>query len=168
MPFGASSGIVIRALFGRIYWFNSQGSMRDGLRILLGRLIAVLGALETFALRTAALPCLAYTHFQPAQLTTVGKRATLWMQDFGLDVEEIAHRLESLRFRGCQGTTGTQAAFLELFQGDHDKVRELERRVTAKLGFQEQFAVTGQTYPRKADSMVARRPQSPLPKVSKR
>ncbi len=128
--------------------------MRDGLRLLLGRLIAVLGALETFAGRTAALPCLAYTHFQPAQLTTVGKRATLWMQDFGLDVEELAHRLDSLRLRGCQGTTGTQAAFLELFQGDHDKVRELERRVTAKLGFRDQFAVTGQTYPRKADSMV--------------
>jgi adenylosuccinate lyase len=128
--------------------------MRDGLRLLLGRLIAVLGALETFATRTAALPCLAYTHFQPAQLTTVGKRATLWMQDFALDVEELGHRLESLRFRGCQGTTGTQAAFLQLFQGDHDKVRELERRVTAKLGFREQYAVTGQTYPRKADSMV--------------
>jgi adenylosuccinate lyase len=128
--------------------------MRDGLRLLLGRVIAVLGALETFAMRTAALPCLAYTHFQPAQLTTVGKRATLWMQDFGLDVEELCHRLESLRFRGCQGTTGTQAAFLQLFNGDHDKVRELERRVTAKLGFGEQFAVTGQTYPRKADSMA--------------
>jgi adenylosuccinate lyase len=128
--------------------------MREGLRLLLGRLIAVLGALETFAERTAALPCLAYTHFQPAQLTTVGKRATLWMQDFGLDVEELCHRLESLRFRGCQGTTGTQAAFLQLFNGDHDNVRELERRVTAKLGFREQFAVTGQTYPRKTDSMV--------------
>src|SRR5262245_61646322 len=128
--------------------------MREGLRLLLGRLVAVEGALETFAVRTAALPCLAYNHFQPAQLTTVGKRATLWMQDFGLDVEEIAHRLESLRFRGCQGTTGTQAAFLELFGGDHAKVRELERRVTAKLGFREQFAVTGQTYPRKTDSTV--------------
>jgi adenylosuccinate lyase len=128
--------------------------MRDGLRLLLGRLIAVLGALETFAARTAALPCLAYTHFQPAQLTTAGKRATLWMQDFGLDVEELCYRLESLRFRGCQGTTGTQAAFLQLFAGDHDKVRELERRVTDKLGFRAQFAVTGQTYPRKTDSMV--------------
>ena len=76
------------------------------------------------------------------------------MQDFALDVEEIAHRLEALRFRGCKGTTGTQASFLELFGGDHAKVRELERRVTAKLGFREQFAVTGQTYPRKIDSMV--------------
>src|SRR6478752_6690479 len=128
--------------------------MRDGLRLLLGRLIAVLSALEGFASRTADLPCLAYTHFQPAQLTTVGKRATLWMQDFALDVEEIAHRLDALRFRGCQGTTGTQAAFLELFGGDDAKVRELERRVTGKLGFRDQFAVTGQTYPRKTDSMA--------------
>jgi adenylosuccinate lyase len=128
--------------------------MREGLRLLLGRLLAVLSALEGFARRTAAVPCLAYTHFQPAQLTTVGKRTTLWMQDFALDVEEVIQRLETLRFRGCQGTTGTQASFLELFQGDHEKVRELERRVTRKLGFREQFAVTGQTYSRKADSMV--------------
>ena len=128
--------------------------MRDGLRLLLGRLIAVLSALEGFARRTADVPCLAYTHFQPAQLTTVGKHATLWMQDFALDVEELIHRLERLRFRGCQGTTGTQASFLELFGGDHEKVRELERRVTAKLGFREQVAVTGQTYPRKMDSAV--------------
>ncbi len=128
--------------------------MREGLRLLLGRLIAVLGALETFARRTAELPCLAYTHFQPAQLTTVGKRATLWMQDYALDVEEVAHQIGALRFRGCQGTTGTQASFLELFGGDHDRVRELERRVTAKLGFAEAFAVTGQTYPRKADSSI--------------
>jgi adenylosuccinate lyase len=128
--------------------------MREGLRLLLGRLLAVLSALEGFARRTATVPCLAYTHFQPAQLTTVGKRATLWMQDFALDVEEVTHRLETMRFRGCQGTTGTQASFLELFQGDHEKVRELERRVTRKLGFRDQFAVTGQTYSRKADSMV--------------
>ncbi|MGH7498989.1 MAG: lyase family protein, partial [Gemmatimonadales bacterium] len=99
--------------------------IREGLRLLLGRVIAVLSALEGFAVRNASLACLGYTHFQPAQLTTVGKRATLWMQDFALDVEEITHRLESLRFRGCQGTTGTQASFLELFRGDHDKVREL-------------------------------------------
>jgi adenylosuccinate lyase len=128
--------------------------MREGMRLLLGRLIAVLSTLEGFAARTAHLPCLAYTHFQPAQLTTVGKRATLWMQDFSLDVEELCHRIETLRFRGCQGTTGTQASFLELFEGDAAKVRELERRVTTKLGFREQFAVTGQTYPRKADSAI--------------
>ena len=128
--------------------------MRDGLRLLLGRLIAVLGALEQFASRNAALPCLAYTHFQPAQLTTVGKRATLWMQDFALDVEEICRRIETMRFRGCKGTTGTQASFLQLFGGDHEKVRELDRRVTAKLGFKESFPVTGQTYTRKLDSSV--------------
>ena len=128
--------------------------MRDGLRLLLGRLIAVLGALEQFASRTAGLPCLAYTHFQPAQLTTVGKRATLWMQDFALDVEEVCGRIETMRFRGCKGTTGTQASFLQLFGGDHEKVRELDRRVTARLGFGESFPVTGQTYTRKADSAV--------------
>jgi adenylosuccinate lyase len=128
--------------------------MREGLRLLLGRLLAVLAALETFARRHAALPCLAYTHFQPAQLTTVGKRATLWMQDFATDVEEICHRIETLRFRGCKGTTGTQASFLELFAGDHAKVRELDRLVTTRMGFPQSFAVTGQTYPRKADSVV--------------
>jgi adenylosuccinate lyase len=128
--------------------------MREGLRLLLGRLLAVLAALETFARRHAALPCLAYTHFQPAQLTTVGKRATLWMQDFAADVEEICHRIETLRFRGCKGTTGTQASFLELFGGDHEKVRELDRLVTNRMGFAHAFAVTGQTYPRKADSTV--------------
>ncbi|MGB7211471.1 MAG: adenylosuccinate lyase [Gemmatimonadales bacterium] len=128
--------------------------LRHGMKQVLGRVLALLAALEVHARRTRALPCLAYTHFQPAQLTTVGKRATLWMQDFALDVEELSRRIESLRFRGCQGTTGTQASFLELFHGDHAKVRELERRVTAKLGFAEQFAVTGQTYPRKADSQV--------------
>ena len=128
--------------------------MRDGLRLLLGRLIAVLTAMEGFARRQASLPCLAYTHFQPAQLTTVGKRATLWMQDFALDVEETCRRIESMRFRGCKGTTGTQASFLQLFGGDHEKVRELDRRVTAKLGFTEAFPVTGQTYTRKLDSSV--------------
>jgi adenylosuccinate lyase len=128
--------------------------MRDGLRLLLGRLIAVLTALERFATRQASLPCLAYTHFQPAQLTTVGKRATLWMQDFAIDVEEVSRRIETMRLRGCKGTTGTQASFLELFDGNHDKVRELDRRVSAKLGFSVSFPVTGQTYTRKADSAV--------------
>jgi adenylosuccinate lyase len=128
--------------------------MRDGLRLLLGRLVAVLGALERFATRHADLPCLAYTHFQPAQLTTVGKRATLWMQDFGLDVEEVSRRVQTLRLRGCKGTTGTQASFLELFDNDHDRVRELDRRVAAKLGFAAAFPVTGQTYTRKVDSTI--------------
>jgi adenylosuccinate lyase len=121
---------------------------------VLGRLIALLGALETFATRYAAVPCLAYTHFQPAQLTTVGKRASLWMQDFALDVEQLCHVLDSLRFHGCKGTTGTQASFLELFGGDHEKVRELDRRVAGKLGFDRTYAVSGQTYPRKVDALV--------------
>ncbi len=128
--------------------------IRDGLRLILGRLVALLGALETFARRTRALPCLAYTHFQPAQLTTVGKRATLWMQDFALDVEDLTWRLTQLRAHGCKGTTGTQASFLELFGGDDARVRELDRRIAAKLGFDGSFAVSGQTYPRKVDSQV--------------
>ena len=128
--------------------------MRDGLRILLGRLIAVLGALETFALRTAALPCLAYTHFQPAQLTTVGKRATLWMQDLVLDLMDLDYRRATLPFRGVKGTTGTQASFLQLFDGDHERVRELDRRVTAAMDFTHSLAVTGQTYTRKLDAQV--------------
>ncbi len=128
--------------------------MREGLRMVLGRLLAVLDALETFALRWRTTPCLAYTHFQPAQLTTVGKRATLWMQDLALDVEEVVRRLETFRLRGCKGTTGTQASFLELFHGDHAKVRELERRFVGRMGFDACFAVTGQTYPRKQDAQV--------------
>jgi adenylosuccinate lyase len=128
--------------------------IRDALRLILGRLIALLRALASFAAQRAGLPCLAYTHFQPAQLTTVGKRATLWAQDFGLDAEEIASRLEHLRFLGCKGTTGTQASFLELFQGDHARVRELDRRVAQRLGFERLFPVSGQTYPRKTDSGV--------------
>jgi len=128
--------------------------LREGLRLLLGRLLGVLASLERFAEAHAALPCLAYTHFQPAQLTTVGKRATLWMQDFALDVEELVHRLETVRLRGCKGTTGTQASFLELFKGDHRKVRELERRIAAKLGVPRVYPVTGQTYSRKGDSVL--------------
>ncbi len=128
--------------------------MRDGLRILLGRLIAVLEALERFARKHRALPCLAFTHFQPAQLTTVGKRTTLWMQDLATDVEEVCHRIETMRFRGCKGTTGTQASFLELFGGDHAKVRELDRRVSAYMKFATPYPVTGQTYSRKGDSVV--------------
>ena len=128
--------------------------LRDGLRLVLGRVLAVLEGLAGFAREHAALPCLAYTHFQPAQLTTVGKRATLWAQDFGLDAEEISHRLATLRFHGCKGTTGTQASFLDLFEGDDAKVRELDRALTSRMGFDGSFAVSGQTYPRKLDSMI--------------
>ena len=128
--------------------------MREGLQLLLGRVAAVLVALGKLSRRTSRMPCLAYTHFQPAQLTTVGKRVTLWMQDFILDAEELLHRLETFRFRGVKGTTGTQASFLELFGGDQDKVKELDRRVAQKLGFARVFAVTGQTYTRKLDAEV--------------
>jgi len=128
--------------------------MREGLQLLLGRLAAVLVALAKLARRERAVPCLAYTHFQPAQLTTVGKRVTLWMQEFLLDAEELLHRLEALQFRGVKGTTGTQASFLELFDGDDEKVRELDARVALKMGFTRVFPVTGQTYTRKLDAQV--------------
>ncbi len=128
--------------------------MREGLTLLVGRVAAVLVALSHTARRHRALPCLAYTHFQPAQLTTVGKRAALWMQEFLLDAEELLHRTESLQFRGVKGTTGTQASFLELFDGDHEKVRDLDARVSAKLGFPKVFSITGQTYTRKQDAQL--------------
>ena len=128
--------------------------MRDGLALLLGRIAAVLVALAKLARRARALPCLAYTHFQPAQLTTVGKRVTLWIQEFLLDAEEVLGRLATLQFRGVKGTTGTQASFLELFDGDDDKVRELDTRVALKMGFTRVFPVTGQTYPRKLDAQI--------------
>ncbi len=128
--------------------------MREGLQLLLGRVAAVLVALGKLARRHRALPCLAYTHFQPAQLTTVGKRVTLWMQEFALDAEELLHRIATMRFRGVKGTTGTQASFLELFDGDDAKVRELDLRVSRQMGFPEVFAVTGQTYTRKLDAQT--------------
>src|SRR5438876_7735755 len=103
--------------------------MREGLELLLGRLAAVLVATSKLARRYRALPCLPYTHFQPAQLTTVGKRITLWMQELLLDAAEVLHRLDTLQFRGVKGTTGTQASFLELFDGGDEKVRELDARV---------------------------------------
>jgi adenylosuccinate lyase len=128
--------------------------MREGLKLLLGRLAAVLHALRQHAERHKATPTLAYTHFQPAQLTTVGKRIALWMQDFLLDAEELLHRVENLQFRGVKGTTGTQASFLEMLGGDHGKVRELDALVTRKMGFERSVAVTGQTYPRKIDAQI--------------
>ncbi len=123
----------------------------QALRLVLRRLISSIAALAGFARQYRDLPTLGYTHFQPAQPTTVGKRAALWLQDFVLDVEEVEHRLETLRFRGIRGTTGTEASFLELFDGDHGKVEELGRRVAQKMGFARLYGVTGQTYPRKAD-----------------
>lgn len=128
--------------------------LRDGLELLRKRLAAVISHLAAFAETHRELPCLAYTHFQPAQLTTVGKRACLWIQDFVTDLAELDHRLATLRCRGAKGTTGTQASFLTLFENDGDKVRELDRRLAEKLGFPGSAAVTGQTYPRKQDSQV--------------
>ena len=128
--------------------------MRRGLDILRGRVISVLRALAAFAREWRAEPTLGYTHLQPAQLTTVGKRATLWMQDLVLDLMDIDYRRATLPFRGVKGTTGTQASFLQLFEGDHEKVRELDRRVTAAMDFTHSLTVTGQTYTRKIDAQV--------------
>lgn len=128
--------------------------LREGLGMVRDRLVSVVDRLGRFAARHRDLPCLAFTHLQPAQPTTVGKRACLWAYDFVLDLAEIEHRIASLKALGSKGTTGTQASFLELFGGDHNKARELERRVCRKIGFDEGYAVTGQTYPRKIDSQV--------------
>ncbi len=128
--------------------------LRDGMALLRDRLAGVLADLAQFARTWRGLPTLGFTHFQPAQLTTVGKRACLWCYDFLLDLHELEHRLANLRFRGVKGTTGTQASFLALFHGDHAKVRELDRLVARKMGFDEVYPVTGQTYSRKVDSQV--------------
>jgi len=127
---------------------------RDALLLLRARVVRCVRALAGFARTYRELPTLGYTHFQPAQPTTVGKRATLWIQDLLLDLEEMEFRLETLRFRGVRGTTGTQASFLELFQGDHGKVEELDRRVGQKMGFPRNYGVSGQTYPRKVDAAL--------------
>ena len=128
--------------------------MRRGLNLLRGKLVRVLRALATFARRWKDEPALGSTHLQPAQPTTVGKRATLWMQDLVLDLRELDHRVAALPCRGVKGTTGTQATFLELFDGEHDKVRELERKVAAAIGFESAIPVSGQTYTRKLDAQV--------------
>ncbi|HEY7893491.1 MAG TPA: adenylosuccinate lyase [Gemmatimonadaceae bacterium] len=128
--------------------------MRRGLELLRVEIIAVLRALSAFAEQWRDEPTLAYTHLQPAQLTTVGKRAALWMQDLVLDLADLDHRVASLPLRGVKGTTGTQASFLDLFDGDHDKVRQLERLVVRRLGFDHVLPVTGQTYSRKLDAQV--------------
>ncbi|HEX8342685.1 MAG TPA: adenylosuccinate lyase [Tepidisphaeraceae bacterium] len=128
--------------------------MRDAMKLLAGKLAAAIDALASFADRYKDLPTLGYTHFQPAQLTTVGKRATLWAQDLAIDLEELEHRVATLRFRGVKGTTGTQASFLTLFNGDHGKCDQLDEMVTRAFGFDSSFVVTGQTYPRKIDAQI--------------
>ncbi|CAN5647274.1 adenylosuccinate lyase [soil metagenome] len=128
--------------------------MRDGMKLLASRLAGAIAALADFALRWKDLPTLGYTHFQPAQLTTVGKRATLWAQDFLIDLEALEHQIDTLKFRGVKGTTGTQASFLALFDNDHARCDQLDELVTKRFGFEKSFAVTGQTYPRKIDAQI--------------
>lgn len=128
--------------------------IKDGLDIIKTKLVNVISEMSKFAMANKDLPTLGFTHFQAAQLTTVGKRATLWLQSLLLDLEELEFREKTLRFRGVKGTTGTQASFQELFNGDFEKVKELDRRITEKMGFDKRFLVTGQTYDRKVDSEV--------------
>ena len=127
---------------------------RDGLKYLRGELLKVIANLSRFAETYKATPTLGYTHYQPAQLVTVGKRATLWMQDFVSDLVELDFVVETMKFLGCRGTTGTEASFLELFDGDTAKIDEMNRRISADFGFSQCFDVCGQTYPRKLDSRI--------------
>ena len=127
---------------------------RDGLKYLRGELLKVIANLSRFAETYKATPTLGYTHYQPAQLVTVGKRATLWMQDFVSDLVELDFVMETMKFLGCRGTTGTEASFLELFDGDTAKIDEMNRRISADFGFSQCFDVCGQTYPRKLDSRI--------------
>ncbi|MFL0249831.1 adenylosuccinate lyase [Clostridium neuense] len=128
--------------------------MKEALLIIKKKLINVISHLSEFALKYKALPTLGFTHLQPAQLTTVGKRCTLWIQDLMIDLENLDFVIENLKLRGVKGTTGTQASFMELFNGDESKVKELEKKVVSKMGFKNAYNVTGQTYPRKVDSIV--------------
>ena len=128
--------------------------MREGLCLIRDEIVRVLDKLAKFARQYKALPTLGFTHFQPAQLVTVGKRATLWMNELLMDLEEVEHRIASLKLLGSKGTTGTQASFLELFEGDHEKCRELERKIAAEMGFDGVVPVSGQTYSRKMDYYV--------------
>ena len=128
--------------------------MREGLELVRDKLVRVLSNLSQFALKYKALPTLGFTHFQAAQLVTVGKRATLWMNELLMDLEEIEYRIANLKLLGCKGTTGTQASFLELFEGDHEKCKELDRRIAKEMGFEASVPVSGQTYSRKVDSAI--------------
>ncbi len=128
--------------------------MRDALEIILTKVANILDNLATFAQKYKDLPTLGFTHFQPAQPTTVGKRACLWAQDFLMDLHQLERVKGDLRFRGAKGTTGTQDSFLKLFDGDHEKVKALDRLVTQKMGFEKAFLITGQTYTRKQDAQV--------------
>ena len=128
--------------------------MREAMQILVRRLANVVDALGRFAETHRELPCLGFTHYQPAQLTTVGKRACLWCADFARDLHDLEYRLDGLEFRGVKGATGTQAAFLALFDGDHEKVKQLDKLVAEKMGFDKIDRLTGQTYSRKVDAAI--------------
>ncbi len=128
--------------------------MRDALQIVRRKLINVIKQLSDFAIKYKAMPCLAYTHLQPAQLTTVGKRATLWINELLMDLDETEYRIASLKLLGSKGTTGTQASFMELFEGDDKKVKELERMIAEEMGFDGVVPVSGQTYSRKVDAQI--------------
>lgn len=128
--------------------------MKEALLVIKKKIISTINSLAKFAIQYKDLPTLGFTHFQPAQLTTVGKRATLWLQDICLDLENLEFVIDHMRFRGVKGTTGTQASFMELFNGDEEKVKKLDKMVTKKMGFKNEFMVTGQTYSRKVDSII--------------
>ncbi|MBQ2336363.1 MAG: adenylosuccinate lyase, partial [Victivallales bacterium] len=128
--------------------------MKEGLALLRGKLVTTIGNLAAFAEKYASLPTLAFTHFQPAQPTTVGKRATLWIQDLLADVEDLDYVMNGLKLLGSKGTTGTQASFLELFNGDHARCEKLDAMIAEKMGFPGCYAVSGQTYSRKIDSRI--------------
>ncbi|MDP4093680.1 MAG: adenylosuccinate lyase [Bacillota bacterium] len=128
--------------------------MTEALKLVKSKLVTVMGKLSDFAMKYKELPTLGFTHYQPAQLVTVGKRACLWLQDLVIDFEDLEHVLESMKLLGQKGTTGTQASFMNLFEGDHEKVKRLEKLIAQKLGFKDVFAVSGQTYTRKLDSRV--------------
>ena len=128
--------------------------MTEALKIVEKKLVSVIRSLSDFAMQYRSLPTLAFTHFQPAQPTTVGKRATLWIQDLLMDLEDVRYQLSKAKLLGSKGTTGTQASFLELFDGDHEKCRELDKKIAEKMGYSSCFAVSGQTYSRKLDSQM--------------
>lgn len=128
--------------------------MREGLELVRDKLVRVLNSLAQFSDKYKGLPTLGFTHFQAAQLVTVGKRATLWMNELLQDLDEVEYRISTLKLLGCKGTTGTQASFLELFEGDHEKCKELDRRIAREMGFEGTVSVSGQTYSRKVDAAV--------------
>ena len=129
-------------------------TMREALLLIKKKLVNAIASVADFADKYKDMPCLGFTHFQPAQPTTVGKRATLWLMDLVMDYNELEHVLDTLMLLGSKGTTGTQASFLELFDGDHEKCKELDRKIAEKMGFKSCFPVSGQTYARKLDTIV--------------